>query len=630
MRWTDTILYLEHPAAPQRSAVDIEGCMEKSRPAQRRPRIEELEPRILYSADVSPLAAAPLIAEQRSIDSAGEFVSRSSVETSAPVAAHASHELVFLDSDIPSYAQLIDDMRNQATDQRKIEVFLLDGNTNGIKQISAVLASQTDINAIHLISHGADGQLKLGATTLNFDSLLGNAAKIKAWGPSLGEGADLLVYGCNVAQHPDGKALIDALSRLTGANVAASDDLTGSVTLGGDWTLEYETGEINTPLAVPDEDQARWAYTLAGPLPNSAPDGADSTVSTVEDNPYTFASADFGFTDASDTPPNALSGVRIATLPTAGELTLAGVAVSVGQTVSAAEIDSGKLQYAAPTNANGAAYANFSFQVQDDGGTANGGTDVDPLPNKITIDVTPVNDEPVLSGANNFGSINEDATSNPGTLVSALIAGHVTDVDPAAVAGIAVTCVDNSNGAWQYSINGGSTWNNFNAPTESIARLLSADPNNYVRFVPTANWNGTVNNGLTFRAWDGASGTSGGTDDTGFRSVMDSFAAVSYGNNNGTNNWTTAWAENDGNGGGASSGSIKVSGENMFFKADNAGDGIYREADLSGASSATLSFSYNNHLNDTGIIALQVSNDGGGNYTTLTTFTKSGNSGAGY
>ena len=127
--------------------------MEKSRPAQRRPRIEELEPRILYSADVSPLAAAPLIAEQRSIDSAGEFVSRSSVETSAPVAAHASHELVFLDSDVPSYAQLIDDIRTQATDQRKIEVFLLDGNTTGIKQISAVLASQTDINAVHLIAY---------------------------------------------------------------------------------------------------------------------------------------------------------------------------------------------------------------------------------------------------------------------------------------------------------------------------------------------------------------------------------------------------------------------------------------------------------------------------------------------
>src|SRR5690242_10907367 len=113
--------------------------MEKSWLSRRRPRIEELEPRILYSADASPLAAAPLISEQRSVDSAGEFVSQSSVATCAPVVAHASHEIVFLDSDVPSCAKLADDIRNRATDQRKIEVFLLDGNTNGIKQISAVL-----------------------------------------------------------------------------------------------------------------------------------------------------------------------------------------------------------------------------------------------------------------------------------------------------------------------------------------------------------------------------------------------------------------------------------------------------------------------------------------------------------
>ena len=30
-------------------------------------------------------------------------------------------------------------------------------------------------------------------------------------------------------------------------------------------------------------------------------------------------------------------------------------------------------------NANGAGYASFTFQVQDDGGTANGGVDLDPI-----------------------------------------------------------------------------------------------------------------------------------------------------------------------------------------------------------------------------------------------------------
>src|SRR5437763_12791750 len=33
-----------------------------------------------------------------------------------------------------------------------------------------------------------------------------------------------------------------------------------------------------------------------------------------------------------------------------------------------------------------------SFQVQDDGGTLNGGIDLDATPNTITVNVTPVND----------------------------------------------------------------------------------------------------------------------------------------------------------------------------------------------------------------------------------------------
>ena len=45
------------------------------------------------------------------------------------------------------------------------------------------------------------------------------------------------------------------------------------------------------------------------------------------------------------------------------------------------------------------------------------------------MNVTAVNDAPVLSGANNLTAINEDAAVNSGTLISALIAGQVNDVD---------------------------------------------------------------------------------------------------------------------------------------------------------------------------------------------------------
>ncbi len=144
--------------------------------------------------------------------------------------------------------------------------------------------------------------------------------------------------------------------------------------------------------------------------------------------------------------------------------------------------------------------------------TADGDT---PLGDTDTVNITVgPNTAPLLSGANNLTPIDEDPTANPGTLVSALIAGHVTDPDNGAVSGIAVTSVDNTNGTWEYSINGGGTWLAFGFPGTDTARLLAADANSLVRFVPNANWNGTVNNGITFRAWDQTSGSNGGLADT--------------------------------------------------------------------------------------------------------------------
>ena len=133
---------------------------------------------------------------------------------------------------------------------------------------------------------------------------------------------------------------------------------------------------------------------------------------------------------------------------------------------------------------------------------------------EFSLNVLASNTAPVLSGANNLTAVNEDPAANPGTLVSALIAGKVSDADSGALSGIAVTAVVNTNGTWQYSTNGGGSWNAFGAPSAANARLLAADANTYVRFVPNANWNGTVASGITFRAWDQTSGAAGSTANT--------------------------------------------------------------------------------------------------------------------
>ncbi len=81
--------------------------------------------------------------------------------------------------------------------------------------------------------------------------------------------------------------------------------------------------------------------------------------------------------------------------------------MSAGDFIAVAEITGGNLTFSPAANANGAGYASFAFQVQDDGGTLNGGIDLDATPNTITIDVNDVNDEP--AGADNTVSTLEDS-----------------------------------------------------------------------------------------------------------------------------------------------------------------------------------------------------------------------------
>ena len=70
-----------------------------------------------------------------------------------------------------------------------------------------------------------------------------------------------------------------------------------------------------------------------------------------------------------------------------------------------------------------------------------------------------------------------------------------------------MTTVDNTNGTWQYSTDGGGSWSAFGTPTAAAARLLGADSaNNLIRFVPSANYNGSVDPGLTFAHVDQTAG----------------------------------------------------------------------------------------------------------------------------
>jgi len=128
---------------------------------------------------------------------------------------------------------------------------------------------------------------------------------------------------------------------------------------------------------------------------NDAPSGANNSHTIPEDGSYQYTLADFGFTDVdADT----LLEVVVTTLPTNGQLQLNGVAVTAGQVISAADITAGLLDFVPDTGESGTGYATWTFQVRDNGGTANGGVNTDPSANTMTINVTPDNTAPTLTG----------------------------------------------------------------------------------------------------------------------------------------------------------------------------------------------------------------------------------------
>ena len=169
-----------------------------------------------------------------------------------------SKELVFVDTRVSNYQQLVDDITSNGDSNRQFEIVMLDANRDGITQITQALSTRNNLAAVHLITHGSDGSVDIGNNQLNFQTLVENQTVISAWGNAFSSNGDFLVYGCNVAATQFGQSFIDYLSNITNTDVAASIDVTGHESLGGDWDLEMVSGKVEMSLALSTEAQQEW------------------------------------------------------------------------------------------------------------------------------------------------------------------------------------------------------------------------------------------------------------------------------------------------------------------------------------------------------------------------------------
>jgi VCBS repeat-containing protein len=206
-------------------------------------RFLALEQRVLLDAaaletalavDASVDAATP----EEVPEIAGLFASGDVVVSPLPGSGGAS-EILFIDSGVEGYENLIGNLGPG------VEVHVLQSG-RWAEQVQSVLGRRDgDVSAIHLVSHGSSGRLVIGGEGVDVDGLEAHARVWSVMRQALTAEGDFLIYGCDVGAGDAGADFLRVLAEKTGADVAASDDLTGVATLGGDWDLEVAAGDID-------------------------------------------------------------------------------------------------------------------------------------------------------------------------------------------------------------------------------------------------------------------------------------------------------------------------------------------------------------------------------------------------
>jgi hypothetical protein len=168
--------------------------------------------------------------------------------------------LVLIEFDVPDKETLLRNLLATPGGGTDLEVVELQGG--GIQEVTQAILSHPGLDAIQLISHGSPGSLDLGTDQLDSGTIHSDEQKISSWESSLNPGADILLYGCSFAGDAAGRSLVNQIHSLTGAAVAASTDPTGSAALGGNWSLEYSTGPIDTPVVISSAGQQTWQHLL--------------------------------------------------------------------------------------------------------------------------------------------------------------------------------------------------------------------------------------------------------------------------------------------------------------------------------------------------------------------------------
>lgn len=147
-----------------------------------------------------------------------------------------ARQLFIIDSQVQDYQTIINNVPVGS------EWFVLAGNRDGIQQLQEVAASHTNLDSIHIISHGAPGLMFLGSSVLTEANLALYRTEWESIGKALNKDGRLFLYGCEIAASYSGRLLVQRLDDLVNVETFASTDVSG---INGNACFEYSSRCVN-------------------------------------------------------------------------------------------------------------------------------------------------------------------------------------------------------------------------------------------------------------------------------------------------------------------------------------------------------------------------------------------------
>jgi Domain of unknown function (DUF4347) len=153
-------------------------------------------------------------------------------------------EMLFVDTSVDDLATILCHLRPG------VEAVVLDRATPPARQIAVALHGVRGLDAVHVIAHGAPGQVNFAAGPWSVETAENEPDDFAAIGRAIAAHGDLRLWSCHTGAGVAGGRFAARLARATGVGVATASGLVGATARGGRWNVASgrEAADARPPL----------------------------------------------------------------------------------------------------------------------------------------------------------------------------------------------------------------------------------------------------------------------------------------------------------------------------------------------------------------------------------------------